>query len=448
MLLGKYRVERSIASGGMGVVVLVRHEVLGQRFAAKLLRRGDKQGPAVERFLREARAAAILRSDHVARVFDVGALDDGTPVMLMEFLEGRDLADEIRARGAIPLPEAVDYVLQALEAIAEAHRLGIVHRDLKPGNIFLVTKPDGGRTVKVLDFGISKVSPLAAIEGGAVSTGDTLLGSPAYMSPEQVRSSRDVDGRTDLWSLGLVLYELVTGGRAFDGNTTGEILAFILTTGPRPISLLVPDLPPGFEAVVERCLDRDRDRRYPTAEALRDALLPFGTGRMSPAAGRSSELDRGAATRVSVPPERVASGTQTTVQLATTHTQPRLEPPLSSSPRSRVPLLIAGATGLAVLLLAALLGRAPAAPPAIRGLASSAPSSSAPSSSARSPSARSPSAEPAVSAVPAPTDSAAAPSVSAAAPSASAPPRPRVTKPLAPRASAAPKPLIDLERRD
>jgi serine/threonine-protein kinase len=426
MLLGKYRVERAIAAGGMGVVMLVRHEVLGQRFAAKLLRRDDKGGPATERFLREARAAAILRSDHVARVFDVGALDDGTPFMLMEYLEGRDLSDEIRVRGALPVAEAVDYVLEALEGIAEAHALGIVHRDIKPGNLFLVDKPGGGRSLKVLDFGISKVSPLGAVDGGAVSTGDTILGSPAYMSPEQVRSSRDVDGRTDIWALGLVLYELVTGARAFDGSTTGEILALILTTGPQPLSSLHPDLPPGFEAVIERCLDRDRERRYPTAAALREALLPFGSraprGALAPTTGPIS--------RVSVvPAERGASATQTTVEMAATRSQELPPPPAPS--RSRLPLWIAGAAGLGLLLVASLRGGAPPASPSTA--ATSAVTSPLPPPP--------PTVEPAIaSATPSSSASAAPP------PSASAePPRPRPAKP---RATAAPQPVIDLERRN
>ncbi|MFS8068038.1 MAG: serine/threonine-protein kinase, partial [Byssovorax sp.] len=207
LIAGKYRVDRVLGAGGMGTVFAATHVVLGQRVAIKRMhpeRIGrHNAGP---RFLREARAAARLRSQHVARVIDVGVLEDGAPFIVMEHLDGEDLAALVDRRGALPVAEAVEYVLQAAEAIAEAHAAGIVHRDLKPENLFLSFDLAGAPCIKVLDFGISKLlGDELALTRAAVA-----VGTPLYMSPEQMVSSRDVDSRTDLWSLGVVLYELVT----------------------------------------------------------------------------------------------------------------------------------------------------------------------------------------------------------------------------------------------
>jgi serine/threonine protein kinase len=191
----------------MGVVVAARHVQLEQRVAIKFLRRGaGHESTAVERFLREARAAVALSSDHVARVLDVGTLESGEPFIVMEYLDGVDLGQVLDQKGPLPIPEAVDSVLQACEAIAEAHSLGIVHRDLKPSNLFRNNRRDGTTIVKVLDFGISKSADfnIAKSEKNLTASG-LVMGSPGYMSPEQVRNARTVDVRTDVWALGVIL---------------------------------------------------------------------------------------------------------------------------------------------------------------------------------------------------------------------------------------------------
>lgn len=216
MLAGKYRVERILGVGGMGVVVAAHHVQLDESVAIKLLL-PEKGGTPISarRFVREARAAVKIKSEHVARVFDVGTLEDGAPFIVMEFLEGSDLADWLARNGPLPIPQAVDFVLQACVALAEAHQLGIVHRDLKPSNLFCTRRSDGQITVKVLDFGISKMRDVGVSVSGAATGEGTLLGSPLYMSPEQLNSSRDVESATDVWSLGVVLYQLLSGAMPF-----------------------------------------------------------------------------------------------------------------------------------------------------------------------------------------------------------------------------------------
>src|SRR5262245_2470661 len=177
-----------------------------------------KDSTLVSRFMREARAASRLRGEHVARVTDVGMPDNGTPYMVMEYLEGEELNTLIRRRGPLPVHEAVGYVMQACDAVAEAHSLGIIHRDIKPSNLFLTHKPNGEPCVKVLDFGISKTLTIAPIEGDLTSS-EAMLGTPHYMSPEQMRASRDADRRSDIWGLGVVLYTLLAGHRPFRGGT-------------------------------------------------------------------------------------------------------------------------------------------------------------------------------------------------------------------------------------
>src|SRR5260221_13900920 len=221
VLAGKYRVERILGVGGMGVVVAARHVQLDDKVAIKFLLPEMLGNPeAVGRFAREARAAVKIKNEHVARVTDVGTLENGAPYMVMEYLEGGDLAAWIQQRGALPIEQAVEFVLQACEAIADAHGLGIVHRDLKPANLFCIRRSDGQLSIKVLDFGISKVTGLAGSGPGmSVTKTAAVMGSPLYMSPQQMQSSRDVDSRTDIWSLGVILYELIAGKVPFSGES-------------------------------------------------------------------------------------------------------------------------------------------------------------------------------------------------------------------------------------
>ena len=218
LLAGKYRVDRVLGSGGMGIVVAARHEQLGQFVALKFLREQALGNPeAVARFLREARACVKLRSDHAAKVLDVGTLETGAPYMVMEYLEGADLGAVLAKYGPLPVETAALYVVQACEAIAAAHAAGIVHRDLKPQNLFLARTVGGASRIKVLDFGVSKV--IAGLEMAGVTQTGSMLGSPLYMSPEQMRSSRDVDARADVWALGVVLFELLTQRWPFEAES-------------------------------------------------------------------------------------------------------------------------------------------------------------------------------------------------------------------------------------
>jgi eukaryotic-like serine/threonine-protein kinase len=275
VIAGKYRVESRIGEGGMGVVFAARHLELGTRVAIKLLR--DTAGREDEaRFLREARAAAQLDSEHVVRVLDVGRLDERTPFIVMEYLEGKDLACRLDG-GHMEVAEAVGMVLEACEAIAQAHLAGIVHRDIKPSNLFVATRKDGTTTVKVLDFGISKITrPLEGDEGAiSMTEARSVVGSAGYMSPEQLQSAKGVDPRTDIWSLGVVLYELLCGARPFEEKSAAAIGAAIATAEPASLCARASHVPRELERVIRRCLEKKPDQRYASVEELARALLPF-----------------------------------------------------------------------------------------------------------------------------------------------------------------------------
>jgi serine/threonine protein kinase len=276
LLAGKYRVEKVLGFGGMGVVVSAFRGDLEQRVAVKFLSQAAAERPdAAERFRREARAAAKIRSEHVARVLDVGTLDTGLPYMVMEFLEGNDIADELRRLERLPISDAVEFILQAIEALAEAHAAGVVHRDLKPGNLFLAHRADGSRRVKVLDFGISKALSGTSVEELSLTKTAALIGSPLYMAPEQMRSAKDVDTRADIWSLGAMLYEMLTGQPPYTGESIPQLCAALLHDDPIPLRQHRPEIPEGLEYAVLRCLMKDRSQRFPTVYDLGRALLPF-----------------------------------------------------------------------------------------------------------------------------------------------------------------------------
>jgi serine/threonine-protein kinase len=287
---GKYRVEQVLGVGGMAFVLSAKHVELEERFALKFLDPAFVDDEAIiERFTREAKAACRIRSEHVARVYDVG-MHEGSPFIVMEHLEGRDLATILAENGPLPIEDAVEYAMQTCEALAAAHRLGIVHRDIKPENLFLV-EHDGLPMIKVLDFGISK-TVLAGDGPISTLTGDLSLGTPCYMSPEQIRSTATADARSDLWSLGVVLYELLTGAEAFRAASVPEVCAAVLEREPEPIRNLRPEVPPELAAVVERCLAKDPDHRFADVAELAVALLPFGPARALVNAERASSLMR------------------------------------------------------------------------------------------------------------------------------------------------------------
>ncbi len=275
LLAGKYRVERVLGEGGMGIVAAATHELLGQRVAVKFLHAHVSLLPDfVERFHREAKAAAAIESEHVARVLDVGTLDNGAPYMVMEYLEGEDLNQLLERKGTFTVHESIEYILQACDALALAHAARIIHRDLKPANLFLA-RQHGRQLVKLLDFGISK-----AIDG---KTGDNLtqtsamMGTALYMSPEQLRKRKDLDERVDIWALGVMLYEFVTGRLPFEGDSLPEVIALILEGKATPVLEHAPQLDPSFVAVIDRCMATDRDVRYAGVGDLALALLPFAS---------------------------------------------------------------------------------------------------------------------------------------------------------------------------
>ncbi|MEO8901314.1 MAG: serine/threonine-protein kinase, partial [Polyangiaceae bacterium] len=277
ILAGKYRVERILGSGGMGFVVAAWHLELEQRVAVKFLHPlAMERSDTAERFRREARSAAKIRSEHVARVIDVGIMDGGVPYMVMEYLEGHDLADELQKYGMLPIDESIDFVLQAIEALAEAHAAGIVHRDLKPANLFIATRADGTRIVKVLDFGISKSLLGGSVAEMSLTRTSTLIGSPLYMSPEQMRSAKDVDTRTDIWSLGVILYEMITGCSPYTGDSIPALCASLLSDTPPSMRSLRAEVPEALEGIVMHCLAKSRDDRFGTVSELARALAPYG----------------------------------------------------------------------------------------------------------------------------------------------------------------------------
>jgi serine/threonine protein kinase len=301
VLAGKYRVERVLGVGGMGVVVAAYHLQLEQRVALKFLLSSALRNPGGRaRFDREARAAARIRGEHVARVLDVGQLENGAPYLVMEYLEGLDLAAWLTERGPLPVELAVDFVLQACEAVAEAHSLGIVHRDLKPANLFCVRRPDGLPSIKVLDFGISKMAPNGTSDGHMTTT-SAVVGSPLYMSPEQMRSSREVDPRADVWALGVVLYELLTGHAPFEAETLPMLVLRIAQEPAPPVWTYRSDVPASLAAAISGCLVKDREGRHASVGALAAAIAHFGS-------------DRGRVSASTI--ERVLAGTAPTIGVA------------------------------------------------------------------------------------------------------------------------------------
>jgi eukaryotic-like serine/threonine-protein kinase len=499
VIAGKYRVERTLGRGGMGVVIAAEDITLRRKVAVKLiLPEAVSRAGATERFLREARSAAAIQSEHVARVIDISTLESGAPFMVMEYLTGTDLGHVLRERGPLPVEEAVDYVLQACEAIAEAHALGIIHRDLKPANLFLTTRADGSSLVKVLDFGLAKaIRPDApsAMELSLTATGTT-LGSPHYMSPEQVRNLKTIDNRTDIWALGVILYQLITGHRPFEDESLGGLFIMIGSEAPKPIQAWEMNLHPQLETVIMRCLEKELPARTQTVAEFARGLSPFGSmgSRLSverilrvlsdhtplppPRGSESSYPDdsqNSPSGRISVPvaPGRVSGpgsaprlssqpghagpgsgpgkvaprgGIDSSTAMASTLAQGEVGPPerlntertLPKPPRRLVPLVVGGAVSVVVLGTVALFMLRPGPTPSGSGnaLAPGVPLPSAQVEATPTAFAVIPSAESIAPPPSATTEAAPAPSASASATaSASA-----SAAAAAPKATAAPKP--------
>jgi hypothetical protein len=319
VIAGKYLVERIIGMGGMGIVLAARHLELDETVAIKmLLPHLPSSGEPAMRFVREAKAAIKIRNEHVVRILDVARTPAGLPYIVMEYLEGLDLGQLVEKNGPLLAEDAVEYVLQACEAIAAAHAMGIVHRDLKPANLFLARASDGAPCVKVLDFGISKLAEGSSDSPGLTSTA-TVMGTPCFMSPEQLRSTRDVDARADIWSMGAILHALLTGSPPYDGESNADVSAKIIRDEPTPLRVLRPGSSESLEAAILKCLQKDPEKRYADVASLADAL----------AAVVARESTKAAAARVS----RIASGTAATAATvrATSDPDVRMVSPLAAS---------------------------------------------------------------------------------------------------------------------
>jgi eukaryotic-like serine/threonine-protein kinase len=403
-LAGKYLVEEVIGEGGVGVVVAAHHLELDERVAIKFLRSDVMHdSDVVARFAHEAKAAVTIKCEYVARVFDVGMAPSGAPYFVMEYLEGHDLAVELLQRGPLPVKDAVECAIQVCEALAVAHAKGIIHRDIKPENLFLVDRGDAIPIIKVLDFGISKAALGGSIFGSSLPKLDKtrVLGTPFYMSPEQIRSTEDVDARSDIWSLGMVLYELLTGSPGFVGDSISGVCATILNEPLPPISTRRSDLPPGLVMVIERCLEKEARDRFPNVAELALALLPFAPKRARLCAERACNALRaaGVSTRVvsTMPPpssesarfdQRLVEQLRLAADRRETDVAPESAKPTdvspiaaapTASPRSKARTILVGAGIASLVLLAAFfavrtaMSKPPTKSPAVTSPAAQAP---------------------------------------------------------------------------
>jgi len=329
---GKYRVEREIGTGGMGQVFAAVHVELGHTVAIKVMHAARApETDAVRRFVREGRAAALLKSDHAVRINDVGRFPSGRPYLVMEYLEGEDL-ERLRARHVLPIDDVVDYTLQALSALAEAHDAGLVHRDIKPQNLFLARLSDGKVRVKVLDFGLAKELPTPEHPTSALTTEHMLLGTPNFMSPEQIRNSIAVDARTDIWAMGATMFLLLTGQPPYTSSTTHGLLARILADPPPRARELRADVPEALDEVLQRCMAKDVFARF---QSVADLAAALRAARPSPAEVEEpprTVQDSGPLLEDEIPATMLAPGT-----LPETRRQPLAPPPSQPTKTHKLP---------------------------------------------------------------------------------------------------------------
>ena len=278
---GKYKLVRVLGRGGMGDVYEAQHSLIGRRFAIKFLHPDlADNAEIISRFQREAQAAGGLENENIAAVVDAGTADDGAPYLVMEYLEGEDLAHLLVRSGPLPVPRAAYILIQACRGLAAAHERNIVHRDLKPENLFVCKRNDGSDLVKVLDFGIAKLQ-LRGAGTGLTHTGAT-MGTPFYMSLEQARGAKEVDHRTDIYSLGVILYEILSGAKPHPGESYNEILYHVISNEPTPLDSIREGLPAGLAAAAHKCMAREPSDRYASVVELMEALIPFAGRAVTP----------------------------------------------------------------------------------------------------------------------------------------------------------------------
>ena len=301
ILAARWQLDEKIDAGAMGEIFRGRHCVLGHTVAVKvMIPDAARDGSSTQRFLREARIAARLRHPHVVRVEDFGVSDDGRSFLVMELLRGESLARRLARAPRLTAAQVLEIVRQLGDALDVAHAEGIVHRDLKPENIFLCDAPEGALCVKVLDFGVAKFADALA-EGGQATASNALIGTPKYMSPEQARSSRDLDGRSDLWAVGMLVYEMLTGRHPFEGEAIAELLVAILTHRIPPPTSVCPSLPASVDVWMARALARNRNERFARGRDLAEALAEALDGKVGDAWSEGwapQELPRRATLRV------------------------------------------------------------------------------------------------------------------------------------------------------